>query len=105
MYRAPTRTDGTPRPTLANTKPARMGHPATQDPPLQTPNPQGWATQEPPFSNFVFRVSRFGTCSRSPLATSHSPLLLCYVAVHSLAPSASCEGSHPRKHRKSFMER
>ena len=27
MYRAPTRTEETPRPTLAYTKPARMGHP------------------------------------------------------------------------------
>ncbi len=34
-----------------------------------------------------------------------SSILLCYVAVHSLAPSVSCEGSHPRKHRKFFMER
>jgi hypothetical protein len=39
-----------------------------------------------------------------PLATSHSPLLLCYLAVHSL-PRARPAGSHPRKHRKFFMER
>jgi len=42
---------------------------------------------------------------RALSAKGHCRYLLCYAAVHSPAPSASCEGSHPRKHRKSFMER
>ena len=57
----------------------------------------------------------------SPHVTRHCIYLLCYAAVHSPAPSApraglalsdaqglalsEAEGSHPRKHRKSFMER
>ena len=67
-----------------------------------------------PFSNFVFRVSHFGILlslapSRCRFSISffefRCSILLCYLAVHSLAPSVSCEGSLPRKHRKFFMER
>jgi len=60
-YRAPTRAGGTPRPTLAYTKPARMGHPGALP-------PRGSAIFQFLFSSFAFR--------RPPLDTGHLPLPL-----------------------------
>ena len=110
--RPPKEEEGTPRPTLAKTKPARMGHPAEPTPrpslaktkPARMGHPaSGESYQRPATSDQKARVKR-SPARDSPPAARHFRYLLCYVAVHSLAPSVSC-GVAPTEAPQIFMER
>ena len=91
---APTGTERTPRLTL--TKRGWGAHTPKTHPCINQTRKDGPPRSSTIASQRLFPISfiEFGSSS-----------LLCYVAVHSLAPSASCGGRHPRKHRKFFMER
>src|SRR5208337_5008907 len=124
--RPPKEEEDTPGPTLAETRPARMGHPASgesyqrpvtsdqearekQIPPLRDPTRHNSARRKK--SGRSGRDDKFGVCARRrpSLATRHQPLatsVICYAIWRSTPmPRARPAGSHPRKHRKFFMER